>query len=156
MKKQPAHGCMPADRIICRTWEHTNRALIFQSVPGCPKCPTVPTFRTWDNGTGRDSYKVGRKWEGQAMNSLPQQKSMRYYHNNIHINKIAVIIHRIYSTKSTFLLTTQSGKKRVSIQVSQVSHTVPPHTGTGQWDSGTNSRKPIIKKSHEQLFITEI
>ena len=22
-EKQPAHGCMPADRIICRTWEHT-------------------------------------------------------------------------------------------------------------------------------------
>lgn len=55
MKKQPAHGCMPADRIICRTWEHTNRALIFQSVPGCPKCPTVPTLRVWDNGTGWDS-----------------------------------------------------------------------------------------------------
>ena len=50
MKKQPAHGCMPADRIICRTWEHTNRALIFQSVPGCPKCPAVPTDRKWDNG----------------------------------------------------------------------------------------------------------
>lgn len=70
MKKQPVHGCMPADHIICRAWEHTNRALIFQCVPGCPKCPTVPAFR------GRDS--------------------------------------------------------------------------------GTNSRKPIIKKSHEQLFITEI
>ena len=70
MKKQPVHGCMPADHIICRAWEHTNRALIFQSVPGCP---TVPAFE-----------------------------------------------------------------------------------GTGQWDSGTNSRKPIIKKSHEQLFITEI
>ena len=51
MKKQPAHGCMPADRIICRTWEHTNRALIFQSVPGCPKCPTVPAFRGRDSGT---------------------------------------------------------------------------------------------------------
>ena len=50
MKKQPAHGCMPADRIICRTWEHTNRALIFQSVPGCPKCPTVPAFRGRDSG----------------------------------------------------------------------------------------------------------
>ena len=70
MKKQPAHGCMPADRIICRTWEHTNRALIFQSAPGCPKCPSL--------------------------------------------------------------------------------------YGTGQGDSGTNSRKPNIKKSHEQLFITEI
>lgn len=70
MKKQPAHVCMTADRIIYRTWEHTNRVLIFQSVPGCPKCPTVPAFR-----------------------------------------------------------------------------------GAGQWD---NSRKPIIKKSHEQLFITEI
>ena len=70
MKKQPAHGCMPADRIICRTWEHTNRALIFQSAPGWPKCPSL--------------------------------------------------------------------------------------YGTGQWDSGTNSRKPNIKKSHEQLFITEI
>ena len=51
MKKQPAHGCMTADRIICRTWEHTNRALIFQSVPGCPKCPTVPSPKGWDSGT---------------------------------------------------------------------------------------------------------
>ena len=32
MKKKFAHGCMTADRIIYRTWEHTNRALIFQSV----------------------------------------------------------------------------------------------------------------------------
>lgn len=70
MKKQPAHVCMTADRIIYRTWEHTNRVLIFQSVPGCP---TVPAFR--GGGT------------------------------------------------------------------------------VGQRD---NSRKPIIKKSHEQLFITEI
>lgn len=51
MKKQPAHDCMTADRIICRTWEHTNRALIFQSVPGCPKCPTVPAFKGRDSGT---------------------------------------------------------------------------------------------------------
>ena len=36
MKKQPAHVCMTADRIIYRTWEHTNRALIFQSVPSVP------------------------------------------------------------------------------------------------------------------------
>ena len=51
MKKQPAHVCMTADRIIYRTWEHTNRVLIFQSVPGCP---TVPAFRgagQWDSGT---------------------------------------------------------------------------------------------------------
>ena len=69
MKKQPAHVCMTADRIIYRTWEHTNWVLIFQSVPSVP---------------------------------LPQ----------------------------------------------------PLGGGTvGQRD---NSRKPIIKKSHEQLFITEI
>lgn len=47
MKKQLVHSCMTADRIICRTWEHTNRALIFQSVPGCPgvsqvsHCPSL-------------------------------------------------------------------------------------------------------------------
>jgi len=51
MKKQPVHSCMTADRIIYRTWEHTNRALIFQSVPGCPKCPTVPAFMGRDSGT---------------------------------------------------------------------------------------------------------
>ena len=51
MKKQPAHGCMPADRIICRTWEHTNRALIFQSAPGCPKCPSLYGTGQWDSGT---------------------------------------------------------------------------------------------------------
>lgn len=39
MKKQPAHGCMTAARIICRTWEHTNRVLIFQSVPSVPSVP---------------------------------------------------------------------------------------------------------------------
>ena len=57
MKKQPAHGCMPADRIICRTWEHTNRALIFQSAPGCPKCPRCPTrpeLGKWDKGDRED------------------------------------------------------------------------------------------------------
>ena len=59
MKKQPAHVCMTADRIIYRTWEHTNRALIFQSVPGCPKCPTVPAFR------GRDSGTAGQTEENQ-------------------------------------------------------------------------------------------
>jgi len=48
MKKQPAHGCMTADRIIYRTWDHTNRVLIFQSVPGCP---TVPAFKGRDSGT---------------------------------------------------------------------------------------------------------
>ena len=36
MKKQPAHDCMTADRIICRTWDHTNRTLIFLSVPSVP------------------------------------------------------------------------------------------------------------------------
>ena len=51
MKKQPAHGCMTADRIICRTWDHTNRTLIFLSVPECPKCPTVPAFKGRDSGT---------------------------------------------------------------------------------------------------------
>ena len=51
MKKQPAHGCMTAAHIICRTCEHTNRALIFLSVPGCPKCPTVPPPKGWDSGT---------------------------------------------------------------------------------------------------------
>ena len=79
MKKQPAHGCMTAARIICRTWEHTNRALIFQSVPECPgvsrSVPSVPLSQPLGGGT------------------------------------------------------------------------------VGQRD---NSRKPIIKKSHEQLFITEI
>ena len=35
-EKAAAHGCMTAARIICRTWEHTNRTLIFQSVPGLP------------------------------------------------------------------------------------------------------------------------
>ncbi len=51
MKKQPVHGCMTAERIIYRTWEHTNRALIFQSVPGCPKCPSLYGTGQWDSGT---------------------------------------------------------------------------------------------------------
>ena len=60
MKKQPVHGCMPADHIICRAWEHTNRALIFQCVPGCPKCPTVPSLigtGQWDSGTTVEKLK---------------------------------------------------------------------------------------------------
>lgn len=57
MKKQPAHVCMTADRIIYRTWEHTNRVLIFQSVPGCPKCPTVPAFRGGTVGQRDNSRK---------------------------------------------------------------------------------------------------
>ena len=58
MKKQPAHGCMTAARIICRTWEHTNRTLIFQSVPGRP---TVPAFRGRDSGTADNSRKPNIK-----------------------------------------------------------------------------------------------
>ena len=51
MKKQPVQGCMTAERIIYRTWEHTNRALIFQSAPGCPKCPSLYGTGQWDSGT---------------------------------------------------------------------------------------------------------
>ncbi len=54
------------------------------------------------------------------------------------------------------LLTIQSGKKSMRIQVSHVSHTVPTHTGTGQWDSGTTVENQSSKTSHEQLFVTEI
>ena len=54
------------------------------------------------------------------------------------------------------LLTIQSGKKSMRIQVSHVSHTVPIHTGTGQWDSGTTVENQSSKTSHEQLFVTEI
>ena len=61
MKKQPAHGCMTADRIICRTWEHTNLVLIFQSVPGCPKCPTVPAFKDGTVGQRDNSRKPNVK-----------------------------------------------------------------------------------------------
>ena len=73
MKKQPAHGCMPADRIICRTWEHTNRALIFQSVPGCPKCPTVPAFRGLDSGT------AGQTVENQTSKKVMSNYSLQKY-----------------------------------------------------------------------------
>ena len=73
MKKQPAHGCMTADRIIYRTWEHTNRALIFQSVPGCPKCPTVPAFR------GRDSGTAGQTVENQSSKKVMSNYSLQKY-----------------------------------------------------------------------------
>lgn len=57
MKRRTNHEKAACTRLYasrpyhCRTWEHTNRALIFQSVPGCPKCPTVPAFRGRDSGT---------------------------------------------------------------------------------------------------------
>lgn len=73
MKKQPVHGCMPADHIICRAWEHTNRALIFQSVPGCPKCPTVPAFR------GRDSGTAGQTVENQSSKKVMSNYSLQKY-----------------------------------------------------------------------------
>ena len=89
MKKQPAHGCMPADRIICRTWEHTNRALIFQSVPGCPKCPTVPAFRGRDSGTtveNQTSKKVMsnyslQKYKGTSTRHTCHQTSKKVMSN---------------------------------------------------------------------------
>lgn len=142
MKKPSVHSCIRDNRFIYGTRNDAGRTFMRRSVPRCPMCPTVPTYRTWDSGTGRDSHKFVGEWEGLAMNTLSQQKSIRCYCNGKHINEIAMIIHSIYSTKSTFLLTIQSGKKSVSIQVSQVSPTVPSHTGTGQWD---NSRKPINK-----------
>ena len=73
MKKQPVHGCMPSDHIICRAWEHTNRALIFQSVPGCPKCPTVPAFR------GRDSGTAGQTVENQSSKKVMSNYSLQKY-----------------------------------------------------------------------------
>ena len=73
MKKQPVHGCMPADHIICKAWEHTNRALIFQSVPGCPKCPTVPAFR------GRDSGTAGQTVENQSSKKVMSNYSLQKY-----------------------------------------------------------------------------
>ena len=73
MKKQPVHGSMPADHIICRAWEHTNRALIFQSVPGCPKRPTVPAFR------GRDSGTAGQTVENQSSKKVMSNYSLQKY-----------------------------------------------------------------------------
>lgn len=144
MKKPPVHSCIRDNRFIYGTRNEADRTFICRSVPRCPKCPTVPNYGTWDSGTGRDSNKVSGEWRGQVTDNLSLQKSIKYYHNNKHINKITVIIHSIYSIQSASLLTIPFGRKNERIQVSQVSHTVPTHTGTGQWDSGTTV-KPINK-----------
>ena len=82
MKKQPVHGCMPADHIICKAWEHTNRALIFQSVPGCPKCPTVPAFR------GRDSGTAGQTVENQSSKKVMSNYSLQKYVNTAYLSEL--------------------------------------------------------------------
>ena len=72
------------------------------------------------------------------------------------INRITICVKQRYICVSLDSSRSQGEKERRCSSVPRCP-TVPIHSGTGQWDSGTRAITNYQNKvSHEQLFITEV